>query len=73
MKIGDLVRATGPSDQEALADMYTKLLGVGLLIEVIASHRDWDGDSVCKVYWSGVGEIHLRRAIWVEEIISESQ
>ena len=62
MKIGDLVR-----------DMYMKSLGVGCLIEVIASHRDWDGDSVCKVYWSGAGEIHLRRAIWVEEAINESR
>tara|TARA_R110000824_G_scaffold134691_8_gene297746 strand:+ start:1881 stop:2102 length:222 start_codon:yes stop_codon:yes gene_type:complete len=73
MKIGDLVRATGPSDQDPRADMYMKSLGVGCLIEVIASHRDWDGDSVCKVYWSGAGEIHLRRAIWVEEAINESR
>ena len=62
MKVGDLVR-----------DVHMKSLGVGLLIEVIVSHRDWDGDSVCKVYWSGPGKIHLRRAIWVEETISESR
>ena len=50
MKVGDLVR-----------DMYMKSLGVGCLIEVINNHRDWDGDTVCKVYWSGTEKISLRQ------------
>ena len=61
MKVGDLVQ-----------DMYMKSLGVGLLIKVLARHRDWGGVSVCKAYWSGPGKIHLRRATWVE-VISESR
>ena len=61
MKVGDLVR-----------DMYMKSLGVGCLIEVISSHRGWDGASVCKVCWSRPGEMRLRRATWVE-VISESR
>jgi len=65
VKVGDLVR-----------DMYTKSLGVGCLIEVIASHRDWDGASVCKVYWSMaspyISRICLRRTAYLK-VINESR
>ena len=57
MKVGDLVK-----------DIYRTQAGVGLVLKEYEHHIQWDGASVCKVFWSNTGHIGLRRTAYLEEM-----
>ena len=59
MKVGDLVTDKYPHPH--------RMNGIGLVIKEHKHHIQWDGASVCEVFWSKTGHVGLRRTSYLKK------